>query len=499
MSYITSTPKSRKLHSPVSPRSLERWSSVDQTDESSLYPLSEESTPGDETEDDARGVRASELTFGQDPDEATREDGLHARFADSDQDRTVDGSLPNELDVGSLIAAIEHTPTAWGANFWVVLSDPVTACTFYACPATGDCSWDPPVGAMVLPRRLEGEYWELKDERRGGRSYYYHTGTGKTQWTRPKDELVIPLGMIQMNALRGSNRSLQDETEREGSTKSGSTVHRKDDGRQRSGSERTVDRPSPGPKHRTLLTSSKPILKLMTTTPSQQRPGRQVAQTRLSSTDPFVSYERRTGASPILVTPFGGDSPPLQRLPLSSSSNVFETQRQSGGGGEESPSSALRVKFYKQSNHSSTPNLVASALTSSSTSRLRTTSKFNLPSWGTSSKTSPEMRSDTSFMFSGRPAQSQTDGSETEKENAMGSRGKGGKSRKRRESSVKTLWMAKERQSTAPVMTLSDVIRHGGGDLGKSMYRDAVILTSDHIKTRRTSRSTGQVRNTQIC
>jgi hypothetical protein len=68
---------------------------------------------------------------------------------------------------------------------------------------------------------------------------------------------------------------------------------------------------------------------------------------------------------------------------------------------------------------------------------------------------------------------SQTDGSETEKENEKGSRGRPGKGRRRRESSVKTLWMARERQSTAPVMTLSDVIRQqGGGDMGESDLLD---------------------------
>jgi hypothetical protein len=68
---------------------------------------------------------------------------------------------------------------------------------------------------------------------------------------------------------------------------------------------------------------------------------------------------------------------------------------------------------------------------------------------------------------------SQTDGSETEKENEKGSIGRPGKGRRRRQSSVKTLWQARERQSTAPVMTLSDVIRQqGGGDMGGSDLLD---------------------------
>jgi hypothetical protein len=63
----------------------------------------------------------------------------------------------NINDNSTIVAHIPHAPTAWGANFWVVLADPVTEHSFYACPATGDCSWDPPVHAMVLPRNAAGE------------------------------------------------------------------------------------------------------------------------------------------------------------------------------------------------------------------------------------------------------------------------------------------------------------------------------------------------------
>lgn len=467
MDYTTSTPKSRKPRSPLSPDYLERWSSVDQTDESSLYPLSEESTPGEETEDETQGIQANELTFGRDPVETPNQSDVQDRSADIDGDDTDDATIPQELDVSSLIAAIEHTPTAWGANFWVVLSDPVTACTFYACPATGDCSWDPPVGAMVLPQKLGGEYWELKDEKRGGRSYYYHTGTGKTQWTRPKDELVIPLGMIQMNALRASTSGSPHEAAREGSTRSGSTAQGKDP-RGGSGSERTVSVASPGPKHRTQLTPSKPILKVTTGTPGRHRHERQVPPTPSPSKDPFISYERKSGASPMLVTPFGANASPFQRT-TPSSSNGVETQPHGG-----SPTSGLRVKFYNHANNSSTPNLGTSA-SSTSTSRLQSTSRY-FSSWGSGSKTSPDMRSDASFMFSGKSATFSTDDSETEKENDRGSRGRMGRGRRRRESSVKTLWMAKERQSTAPVTTLSYVTRQGGGEFGKSQTLTMVGL-----------------------
>lgn len=165
----------------------------DQVDaESSVYPVSEESVRGGDTSDEDNDNVGLDL-----PTTASLQ-CLSTPAKQIDEPQTIQVT---EWDAARLIADIQHTPTAWGANFWVVLSDPVTGCTFYACPATGDCSWDAPVGAMVIPRRQGGEFWELQDPTKGGRSYYYHTGTGKSQWNRPKDELVIPLGMIQMNSL----------------------------------------------------------------------------------------------------------------------------------------------------------------------------------------------------------------------------------------------------------------------------------------------------------
>ncbi|KAJ6497827.1 hypothetical protein C8R45DRAFT_1211640 [Mycena sanguinolenta] len=90
---------------------------------------------------------------------------------------------------------------AWGSNFWVTLVDPQTQTSFFACPATGQVSWDPPVGNFVLPPSADGEWWELSDESRGGLPYYYQTKTGETVWERPSSAFVIPLGIIQNTAL----------------------------------------------------------------------------------------------------------------------------------------------------------------------------------------------------------------------------------------------------------------------------------------------------------
>lgn len=90
-----------------------------------------------------------------------------------------------------------------------------TGTSFFACPATGQVSWDAPVGNFVYvrtpdctfsgytdaPRRLpaneEGEWWELSDESRGGLPYYYQTKSAETVWERPEG-FVIPLGIIQV-------------------------------------------------------------------------------------------------------------------------------------------------------------------------------------------------------------------------------------------------------------------------------------------------------------
>ncbi|THV06714.1 hypothetical protein K435DRAFT_773060 [Dendrothele bispora CBS 962.96] len=107
--------------------------------------------------------------------------------------------------------AEEH---AWGSNFWVTLVDPQSQTSFFACPATGQVSWDPPVGNFVLPPSADGEWWELSDDSRGGLPYYYQTKTGETVWERPSG-FVIPLGIIQNTALgrRLSNRFSQSVPE----------------------------------------------------------------------------------------------------------------------------------------------------------------------------------------------------------------------------------------------------------------------------------------------
>ncbi|KIJ50528.1 hypothetical protein M422DRAFT_776995 [Sphaerobolus stellatus SS14] len=104
----------------------------------------------------------------------------------------------------------EQQPTEWGRNFWVTLVDPQTGTQFYACPSTGETTWDAPVGSFVLPPSSEGEWWELADETRNGLPYYYHTQRGETTWEKPEG-FVIPLGVIQNTSL---GRKLSQSTRR---------------------------------------------------------------------------------------------------------------------------------------------------------------------------------------------------------------------------------------------------------------------------------------------
>ncbi|KAF5345370.1 hypothetical protein D9758_008505 [Tetrapyrgos nigripes] len=131
-----------------------------------------------------------------------------------DRNRRQSRSSTPGQDVDSSSSTTTNSRAEWGANFWITIVDPQTQASFYACPATGQVSWDPPVGNFVLPPSADGEWWELSDDTRGGLPYYYHTKTGETVWERPSG-FVIPLGIIQNTALgrRLSNRFSQSVPE----------------------------------------------------------------------------------------------------------------------------------------------------------------------------------------------------------------------------------------------------------------------------------------------
>ncbi|KAF9467343.1 hypothetical protein BDZ94DRAFT_1287753 [Collybia nuda] len=122
------------------------------------------------------------------------------RVAEVDGINSLSASRTPRPRKSSIPGVVDGDEATWGSNFWVTLVDPQSQTSFFACPATGQVSWDAPVGNFVLPPSSEGEWWELSDDSRGGLSYYYQTKTGETVWERP-DGFVIPLGIIQNTAL----------------------------------------------------------------------------------------------------------------------------------------------------------------------------------------------------------------------------------------------------------------------------------------------------------
>ncbi|KLT38761.1 hypothetical protein CC85DRAFT_252382 [Cutaneotrichosporon oleaginosum] len=126
----------------------------------------------------------------------------HGELAEGSKRQSSSGSSTDPIDVREELSKCDDPSMAWSMQFWVTIADPLTHDVFFACPASGQCSWEPPVGAFVVPRSPDGEWWELADPSRGNQSYYYNTLTGVTQWNRPDgDAFVIPLGLIQRNAL----------------------------------------------------------------------------------------------------------------------------------------------------------------------------------------------------------------------------------------------------------------------------------------------------------
>jgi hypothetical protein len=51
---------------------------------------------------------------------------------------------------------VDAEDARWGSNFWVTLVDPQTSTVFFACPATGQVSWDPPAAYLQVRRESGG-------------------------------------------------------------------------------------------------------------------------------------------------------------------------------------------------------------------------------------------------------------------------------------------------------------------------------------------------------
>eukprot|EP01128_Nolandella_sp_AFSM9_P004532 TRINITY_DN2046_c0_g1_i1.p1 TRINITY_DN2046_c0_g1~~TRINITY_DN2046_c0_g1_i1.p1 ORF type:complete len:994 (+),score=247.42 TRINITY_DN2046_c0_g1_i1:36-2984(+) len=87
---------------------------------------------------------------------------------------------------------------------WYELTDPSTENFFYACPYTGQCSWECPPGQIIqdqLPK-----WWELYDAE-SDRAYYFDNDTQETHWFLPPNLnglIPIPLSLDDDRRLRNA-------------------------------------------------------------------------------------------------------------------------------------------------------------------------------------------------------------------------------------------------------------------------------------------------------
>ncbi|KAM8867106.1 rho GTPase-activating protein 39 isoform 1-T1 [Synchiropus picturatus] len=78
---------------------------------------------------------------------------------------------------------------------WVEILEPRSRERMYVNLATGECGWEPPLGAPV--RQADGnQWWELFDQH-SGRFYYYNSTGRRTVWHRPQGADIVPLSQLQ--------------------------------------------------------------------------------------------------------------------------------------------------------------------------------------------------------------------------------------------------------------------------------------------------------------
>eukprot|EP00049_Salpingoeca_infusionum_P000574 m.40958 g.40958 ORF g.40958 m.40958 type:complete len:610 (+) comp10491_c0_seq1:149-1978(+) len=78
---------------------------------------------------------------------------------------------------------------------WVQLLEPTKKRMVYANITTGECSWNPPVGATYQPAS-DDQWWELRDPSTG-KPYYFNASTGITVWGRPASGHIVALAKLQ--------------------------------------------------------------------------------------------------------------------------------------------------------------------------------------------------------------------------------------------------------------------------------------------------------------
>ncbi|XP_030231673.1 rho GTPase-activating protein 39 isoform X1 [Gadus morhua] len=84
---------------------------------------------------------------------------------------------------------------AGASSDWVEILEPRSRERMYVNLASGECGWEPPLGAPV--RQADGnQWWELFDPQ-SGRFYYYNSVGRRTVWHRPQGGDIVPLSQLQ--------------------------------------------------------------------------------------------------------------------------------------------------------------------------------------------------------------------------------------------------------------------------------------------------------------
>lgn len=79
--------------------------------------------------------------------------------------------------------------------------DPASGRAFFANPDTGDCQWDRPEDATIIPRNVDGNEWLQFEDSNSGQTYYYNTTTKETTWGKPTEGNFIPLNKLKRNTI----------------------------------------------------------------------------------------------------------------------------------------------------------------------------------------------------------------------------------------------------------------------------------------------------------
>lgn len=90
---------------------------------------------------------------------------------------------------------------------WVEIVEPQTKQHMYANLVTGQCSWEPPRGALVK-RTHQNQWWELFDSKTS-RYYYYNAASMRTIWQRPMGPEIDIIPLAKLQTLKENTESVE--------------------------------------------------------------------------------------------------------------------------------------------------------------------------------------------------------------------------------------------------------------------------------------------------